>query len=339
MASPEYVDVFVRGQEGYHTYRIPALIVSAKGTLLAFCEGRKRSAADHGDIDLMLRRSTDGGRTWGPLQLVYEEGGDAEITIGNPCPVLDRHTGILWLPFCRDNRHVLVTHSTDDGQTWAEPVDITPAVKDPHWWWVATGPGVGIQMRDGRLVVPGDRKYDGDGQTCYYSHILYSDDHGATWHLGGAAGPGCGESQVVELADGSLMLNMRNVGTPHKERAVALSRDGGLSWSEVWHDPALIEPQCQASLLRYTQPPQPGDGRLLFSNPASQERRVRMTVRLSPDEGRTWPIAKVLHEGPAAYSCLAVLPDGDIGCLYECGERSSIERITFAHFPLQWLEG
>ncbi|MFN4260963.1 MAG: exo-alpha-sialidase, partial [Gemmataceae bacterium] len=159
---PQQIDVYHSGKEGYHTFRIPALLMTQKGTLLAFCEGRKTSRADHGDIDLVLKRSSDGGQTWTPLQLVYEEGDTAKITIGNPCPVQDRETGVIWLPFTRDNDDVFVTHSRDDGQTWSEPVKITSAVKKSDWSWYATGPGVGIQMRTGphagRLIIPCDHR-------------------------------------------------------------------------------------------------------------------------------------------------------------------------------------
>ena len=144
----QQVDVFQGGTEGYHTYRIPAIVLTNKNTLLAFCEGRKTGAGDHGDMDLMLRRSTDGGKTWQPMQLVYEEGGDAKITIGNPCPVVERTTGTIWLPFCRNNDRVFITHSTDDGETWAAPAEITGAVKKPDWGWYATGPGHGIQLAE-----------------------------------------------------------------------------------------------------------------------------------------------------------------------------------------------
>ena len=134
-------DVFVAGQGGYHTYRIPALVRTTKDTLLAFCEGRKNNRRDHGDLDLVLRRSRDGGRTWSRQQVVYEEGGAAEVTIGNPAPVVDQDTGVIWLPFCRDNDRVLMTHSNDDGLTWTPPIDITDDVKEPDWTWYATGTG------------------------------------------------------------------------------------------------------------------------------------------------------------------------------------------------------
>ena len=130
---PRETPVYVSGEEGYHTFRIPALVVTTKGTLLAFCEGRKDNRRDHGDIDLLLKRSTDLGRTWESMQLVHEEGGTRKITIGNPCPVVDRDTGTVWLSFCRDNDEVFITHSSDDGRTWAEPSEITGAVKKPGW--------------------------------------------------------------------------------------------------------------------------------------------------------------------------------------------------------------
>ena len=142
-------DLFVAGEGGYHTYRIPAMVVTTRGTLLVFCEGRKTSSTDDGDNDMLLRRSSDGGRSWSVIKLVHEEGGDALVTIGNACPVVDRSTGIVWLTMNRGNDRVLLTHSRDEGKTWALPTDITEMVKKPAWGWYATGPGVGIQLRHG----------------------------------------------------------------------------------------------------------------------------------------------------------------------------------------------
>jgi sialidase-1 len=351
-AEPVQTPVFVSGTDGNHTYRIPAVIVTPKGTLLAFCEGRKNNRSDHGDIDLVLKRSSDGGKTWSDMQIVYEEGGTDEITIGNPCPVVDANTGRIWLPFCRDNDDVFVTYSEDDGHTWAEPRNITKQVKKPDWQWYATGPGVAIQLQrgphKGRLVIPCDHSDNAAGKRRQYSHVFYSDDHGKTWQLGESLPPHTDECQLVELADGTLLLNMRNYwgrdgGHPElgNKRALANSADGGRTWSELRFDETLIEPICQASLLRYgpatATSKDSTPGRLLFSNPASKESRHRMTVRLSYDEGHSWPVSKLLHEGPAAYSCLIVLPDRSIGCLYERGDETAYETITFARFTLDWL--
>jgi sialidase-1 len=207
-------DVFTSGASGYHTYRIPSLLVTPKGALLAICEGRKAGASDAGDIDLVERRGTDGGRTWGEQEVLYEEGGDRRVAIGNPCPVVDRSTGTIWLTFCRDNTDVFVTESTDDGRTWAKPRVITDTVKKPAWGWYATGPGVGIQLRGGphpgRPLVPCDHGEVIDGRRVTSSHVIYSDDHGRSWKLGGTVDRHTDECQVVELSGGELLINMRN---------------------------------------------------------------------------------------------------------------------------------
>jgi sialidase-1 len=331
----QQVDVFQGGTGGYHTYRIPAVVLSKKNTLLAFCEGRKTGAGDHGDVDLVLRRSSDGGKTWLPMQLVYEEGGTAKITIGNPCPVVERKTGTIWLPFCRDNDRVFITHSTDDGKTWAAAKEITSAVKKPEWGWYATGPGHGIQLASGRLVIPCDhRPQQPTNRDQSRSHVISSDDLGKTWMLGGIVDVGTNECEAAELADGSLLLSMRNYGNRNqKQRAFAVSRDGGATWSkpQPWAD--VHCPFCQSSIHRDTLSTGGGKNRLLYSGPGGPGRKS-MTVRLSHDEGKTWPIAKVLYEGSAAYSDLVVLPDGGIGCLYE---RDGYRKITFGRFTLRWL--
>jgi sialidase-1 len=341
-AEPAQTTVFVSGEGGYHTYRIPSVIVTPKGTLLAFCEGRKAGRGDAGDIDLLLKRSTDSGKTWGKVQVVWD---DADNTCGNPCPVVDAKTGTIWLlithNFGADNeakivsgkgkgsRTVWVSNSTDEGVTWAARVEVTKDVKKPEWTWYATGPGVGIQLKSGRLLIPCDSK--SDGGKVRESHVIFSDDAGKSWRIGGVVGPGCNESQAVELADGSVMLNMRSF-RGNNRRLVAVSRDGGETFSTPVEDPALIEPVCQASILRL-----PGkDAGILFSNPASTKRE-KMTVRQSRDEAKTWPHSNVLHTGPAAYSCLTVLPDGTIGCLYERGAKNPYEEITFARFDREWL--
>ena len=345
---PAVTEVFIAGENGYHTYRIPSIVVTRSGALLAFAEARRAGAGDAGDIDLVLRRSTDRGATWLPLTVIGDNGPN---TFGNPCAVIDRQTGTIWLLSTQNrgsdrekdiiagtsagSRTVWVMKSADDGVTWSTPVEISASVKRPHWTWYATGPGVGIQTSTGQFVIPANHAEAATG--VHRSHLVLSDDRGATWRLGASADAGTNESQVVELADGRLMLNMRNhPPKPENFRLIATSADGGRTLSTALPDRALIEPPAQASFLRLTRTPPDDRNRLLFANPAAA-RRERMTVRLSHDEGATWPVARVVHEGPAAYSSLAALSDGSIGLLYERGTTSAYERITFTRLSLEWL--
>lgn len=355
-------DLFVSGVEGYHTYRIPALEVTARGTLLAFCEGRKHSRADAGEIDLLLRRSTDGGATWGETQVVVTDPG---MTCGNPAPVLDRQTETIWLPFCKNEaeggetqiragkalRTVWLTYSEDDGVTWAQPVEMTDRVKGPTWTWYATGPCHGIQLASGRLLIPCDHRVRpagggvagaacaggaANGEEQRRSHVIYSDDHGATWRIGGVVElEGTNESTAVETVDGAVYLNCRDQAKRGR-RCAAWSRDGGATFPELYWDETLIEPACQASLVRFTDARRHDRNRVLFANPASATRDA-LTVRLSEDECRTWNAGRVLWAGRAAYSDLAVTEDLAAYCLYERGEESPYEQLTLARFDLAWL--
>ena len=339
---------FTKESDGYFAYRIPALIKSNKGTLLAFCEGRKTSLSDDGDNDLVLRRSRDGGHTWEPLQLVHEEGGDAVITVGNPCPVVDRTTGTIWLTMNRKNGRVLLTKSDDDGVTWSKVEDITSQASQLDWGWYALGPGVGIQIERGphrgRLVVPANHRTTTDRSGPSASHVIYSDDHGRTWKLGGTVGLHTNECQVAEVIEGDgseLLINARNHWARsgkrpelNGKRIVSRSRDGGQTWSEPSFDDTLIEPTCQASLIRFAWPEQGGRSVLLFANPGSPSKRERMTVRASFDEGRTWPVSKLIDAGPSAYCCLTRTAEGHVGLIYESG---NYRELTFTSFPLDWL--
>lgn len=348
---PPELPVFITGKEGYPRYRIPAGVVTTKGTLLAFCEGR--TGGDSGDIDIVLKRSTDGGKTWGPLQVVWNDGGN---TCGNPAPVVDLETGTIWLLLTwnlgtdhertimagtsKEVRHVYVTHSDDDGLTWAKPERISDTTRQPHWRWYATGPVNGIQLtrgaHKGRLLIPANHSDHSQGGHPYRSHVIYSDDHGKSWKLGGIEEDRTNESSVAELSDGSVLQAMRSYHGKNR-RAMAVSRDGGSTWGKVYLDQALDTPVCQASLLRFSWPEnaaQGGKSRLLFASPAGST-RARMTVWLSYDEGKTWPVHKLVHGGASAYSNLLALPDGRIGLLYE---KDGYKTITLATFDLAWLE-
>ncbi|MGI9542699.1 MAG: sialidase family protein [Cyclobacteriaceae bacterium] len=332
--------VFVGGEDGYTCYRIPAITASKDGTLLAFAEGRKNGCSDTGDIDLVLKRSNDGGITWGSIQVIWD---DSTNTCGNPAPVLEKKTGVISLlstwnlgidkepaiidQTSTDTRRVFILQSADHGQSWTPPREITSQTKLSNWTWYATGPGSGIQLQqgpnEGRLMIACDHI---EAETKeYFSHVIFSDDLGKTWQVGGTTPEDqVNECEVAELPNGRLVLNMRNYNRDMKYRQTAISNDGGITWTNQKHDNNLIEPICQASLQVY-----PNKQALLFSNPASKEKRINMTLRASYDWGVTWPDALVLHQGPAAYSDLVVLEDGVIGCLYESGDESPYETIVF----------
>ena len=351
----EQTDLFASGTNGYHAYRIPALVTTAKGTMLALCEARRDGLSDAGKIDIALRRSSDGGRTWTDMEIIVAED---DMTCGNPCPVVDGADGTIWLPITKNpaegdqrlvvqgkaDRTVWMARSVDHGETWSAPFEISRDVKDPAWTWYATGPTHGIQLRSGRLLVPCNHQIGRNfvPKDPNLSHVIFSDDHGMTWRIGGSVAVRTNECVAVELEDGGVYINCRLRPHSDEERAamlcrgVAWSYDGGQTWQDFQHDAALIDPICQASLVRYTTRAEHGKSRVLFSNAASTERE-HMTVRISYDECRTWPVAKRLHEHGAAYSDLAVAPDMTICCLYEAGDAEGYRTIRLARMSLDWL--
>jgi sialidase-1 len=339
---PEMRTIYKSGSAKTNTYRIPALLVTKKGTILAFAEARRNSGGDTANIDTVVRRSEDGGKTWGDEIIVFDE---QDNVAGNPCPVVDQSTGRIWslqtwnshkvhehqtkAGFGEDSRRVFVTYSDDDGRTWARAKEITSSAKLKHWSWYATGPGAGIQLQrgkyKGRLIIPCDHKsLPKGGPQTYHSHILYSDDHGKTWQIGAQTGHGLNECEAVELENGDLMLNSRNHGVDEFYRGVSISKDGGQTFSSFYRDPVLLEPRCQASIRRYSWPKDGKPGVILFSNPARKWRDFLM-LRMSYDDGKTWPDAKIIFPYTTAYSDIAVLPDGRIGVLFERDNHSKID--------------
>jgi sialidase-1 len=337
----EQTIVFRGGEDGYHTYRLPTLVVSKKGTLFVFCDGRKHHAGDIGKIDPVLKRSTDGGRTWLPMQVLATDPAP-KAKLGNGCPIADLRTGAVHFLYCHDLTRAFRLTTRDEGVTF-ERAEITDAFKAfPYKWaYFATGHVHGIQLRDGRLVAPvwlNDVPRRSEAKGRMRVGILASADGGATWRPGGlvpATFPRLNESSVFECADGSLCLNMRTMGRGC--RAVSRSTDGGATWTEPALDKALPCPTCQASTL--VLPSADGAHRVLFANPATRKSRTRLTVRLSTDGGRTWPVARQITAGRSGYCDLAAAPDGTIYLAYESGGKRYAETITLARFNLAWLTG
>ncbi len=347
------VTVFKAGNGGYHTYRIPAIVRTNDGDLLAFAEGRKNGAGDHGDIDIVLKRSSDSGRTWGPMQLVQDEWSNptASIWIGNPTPVVDpldpQHPGRIWLVFTLSNRRMFVTSSDDKGQTWARRRDITQSAGKKDWIWYAAGPVHAIQLtrgpHAGRLLIPCDHRSSEEGS--WGSHLVYSDDHGATWKLGAADTHSAAdpihpnECVAVELVDGRLYVNARDqLGSDPATRAIAYSSDGGETFEERFAaEPQITSPVVQNSLIRMAATDQ-GDTEnlLVYCGPGDPKARRDLTVLVSRDEAKTWTQKTVIHSGPAAYCDLVKLNDHKFGILYEAGQKLYGE-IDFATVGLDEL--
>lgn len=341
--------VFAEGKDGYAKVRIPAIVATKTGKLLAFAEGR--TGGDSGPIDVVLKSSNDNGQTWSDLKVLWDDG---DNTCGNPCPVVDQSTGTIWLLLTwnkgtdsegeimagksEDVRHVYVMSSKDDGETWSSPKRISETTRRDHWRWYATGPGNGIQLsrgkHAGRLLIPSNHSDHSDPKEHpYRSHVIYSDDHGDTWKLGGVHEARTNESAVVELSDGRVLQQMRSY---HDKgvRAMAVSDDGGDSWGKVFLESALNTPVCQANILRYSWP-ETKDARdanlIFFSSPRGKDRKA-MTVWSSRDDGKSWEVHKNIFPGGSAYSNLVVLPNGELGLLYE---KDNYQTISFVSWPIR----
>ncbi|MFD8223991.1 exo-alpha-sialidase [Streptomyces massasporeus] len=345
-------------QEGYASFRIPAVVATRTGDLLAFCEGRVGSRDDFGNIDVVLKRSTDGGHTWGPLQVAARNG---DSLAGNPAPVV-LDTGRVLLVHVRnaahatedairrgtvsaaDGRRVWVQHSDDEGRTWSAPREITREAKRPEWRWYATTPGHAIQLTTGRVVVPANHSLPptgtDNGTEGRYNggHCLLSDDAGATWRIGYVDDDTDGyinanETTAAELPDGRVYFNTRNDSPSPGTRADAHSADGGRTLVKPFRPQAgLAAPVCEAAVLQLRDP-----DLLLYSGPADPGFRALMTIRASTDGGTTWRPAYTVDGLPAAYSDLVRIDTDTVGLLYETGDFGAYETITFRRVPVTEL--
>ncbi|MEV5707502.1 sialidase family protein [Actinoallomurus sp. NPDC052274] len=352
--------------EGYSAFRIPAVVETRSGDLLAFAEGRSDGLGDAGNIDTVVKRSTDGGCTWSPLRVVQDSGPN---TSGNPAPVVTASGRIVLLTTYNagsatetqilrgqvppeDSRRVFVQYSDDEGTTWSAPREITAAAKLPNWRWYATGPGHATRLTHGphrgRLVVPANHSIappagssDLGSEAKYYGgHDLYSDDNGRTWHIGYVDDVPDGqvnvnETTATELPDGRVYFNTRDQnGTAPGNRADAYSLDGGRTLRQPFRpQPALAGPVVEGSVLQVRGRKAP----LLFAGPADPSKRAVMTVRASRDGGVTWRSALTLSQLPASYSDLVQIDARTVGLLYETGTAGANETITFRRIDLRDL--
>jgi sialidase-1 len=344
------------GQDGIDTYRIPGLVTTNEGTLIAVYDNRRNGSVDlQADVDIGMNRSTDGGQSWSPMRVIMDRGEwggkpQDQNGVGDPAILVDRQTNTIWVAALWAHGHpgerswwasepglqptvtnqLILAKSEDDGKTWSEPINITAQVKRPEWHLLLQGPGKGITMQDGTLVFPAQFKDENDVP---HATIMYSRDRGKTWAIGTGAKSHTTEAQVVELADGSLMLNMRDDrgnGPGGRNgagaRSVAITRDLGATWTEhPTSRKALPEPVCMASLITHRLPD--GENVLLFSNPAHRYVRENMTLQVSRDEGMTWPESHhlLLDQGRGrGYSCMTSIDAETIGILYEGSQADLI---------------
>ncbi len=377
----ETVLLFPNAPDNKPNYRIPAILQAQNGDILVFAEKRNDGPGDIGNHDLVMKRSRDKGKTWSAEQVIFDDEKRVctDITVG-----MDGSNGKLWLFFLRDKKQFCHFTSIDHGATWEGPTSIHEQVTKPEWdalkgkdtdeepvnpkgrmalwekdWAQRYGCGPSNAMvqlaagpKAGRLIVPARHREDtGKGRLRSFAHTFYSDDHGATWKLGGNIGMHTSECQLVELTDGTLRVMSRNESSTdapdNLRHLTALSKDGGETWSGLRRAEELISPRCHGPVERFTLASRHGKNRLLFSSPASPFRqkehpygRYNLTIRLSYDEGITWTAGKTVWPHPSSYSDMVVLDDLTVGYVYERGDKGTThywDELHFVRFNLEWL--
>ncbi len=361
-------ELFKSRTDGYELYRIPGIVVTKKGTLLAYAEARKSTRGDWGPIDIVLRRSVDRGATWSPMRIIANVEGPksknpvalaqnlanpSEVTYNNPVAIPDRKSGAVHFVFCLEYMRAFYMRSDDDGQTFSKPVEITGAFDAfrPEYGWkvLATGPGHGIQLKNGRLLIPVwlSTGTGGHAHRPSVTSTIVSDDNGKTWKRGAIAVPDTpefvfpNETTAAQLSDGRVMLNVRTETKSHR-RTVVTSPDGSSNWSTPRFDQALVEPICFGTLISL------GGKRLAFANPDNLEKtgapaepgknrdRKNLTVQFSNDDGATWKSKLVIEPSWSGYSDLAYGKDKTIYLFFEHGPARSMA-LHLAQF--NWPKG
>lgn len=339
-------DLFKAGDAGIFQFRIPSMITTIKGTVIAVCDARVDRGGDApNNIDLAMRRLLKGSDEWTEVKRIVNFAG--MHAAGDPSLTQDRQTGRIFLfyGFCPgfnevqegslvERRHIMLQYvfSDDDGISWSNPVHVDYAIRQEGWQSVWSGPGRGTQLKSGRLMIPCTINKSTNVRA---SVLVYSDDHGDTWDVMEVA-EHINEPTLVELGNGNLMINARNHRIePPGYRVVTVSEDGGKTWSKPENDPELPDPKCMGSFIRHVFKTDKGEKDLLIlSNCSSGTERKNMTVKLSDDNGKTWKYEKVIHGGPSAYSCLTITPEENIGLLYENGDKKPHERISFVEIDI-----
>ncbi len=339
-----FAQVYKAGESGYACFRIPAIVRSPSGRLLAFAEGRVKGCGDFGDVDIVLKTSSNGGKSWSEMSIVATYGG---LQSGNPTPVYDLldpafPKGRLLLFYNTGNnsehevrlgngrREVWFIASEDEGTTWSSPTNITDMVHRPlpdpaDWRSYANAPGHGTQLSSGRIFIPANHSAGPpqDGFLDYQAHAFYSDDHCATFKLTPSiVYAGSNESTAAPLPGGGVLMSIRDQSGKAGSRLMAISRTGGEHWDSTWVSNALPDPVCQGSLLVFHQ--KDGSPILLHSNPNNMKERCCLTVKTSHDQGKSWEVLREVYAGAAAYSDLVLVDQERIGVLFEADGYQTI---------------